>query len=175
MVTRTMERFGRLDILVNNAATTEVIPHGDLESANPAVWRRLFDLNVVGTWQVTVASVPHLRDSGDGSVVNVSSIAGERPTGSSIPYGATKAALSHMTALLANTLGPSIRVNAVAPGLVDTPWTADWEDLKAAVSAMAPLGRTGTPHDVAVAILGLCSMKYVTGQVLLIDGGLSLR
>jgi ketoreductase RED2 len=168
-------RHGRLDVLVNNAGTTEVIPHGDLEAATPDVWRRIFDVNVIGTWQVTVAASSHLRSSGQGQVINVSSLAGERPTGSSIPYACSKAAVSHMTRLLANALGPDIRVNAVAPGLVDTPWTADWGPVREYVNAQAPLQRTASPEDVAEVILGLARAAYVTGEVVLVDGGLNLR
>ena len=106
----------------------------------------------------------------------MSSLAGERPTGSSIPYACSKAALSHMTRLLANTLGPDIRVNAVAPGLVDTPWTEDWDrPCGQFVNAQAPLQRTATPEDVAEVILGLARSTYVTGEVILVDGGLDLR
>jgi ketoreductase RED2 len=175
LVDEVVERLGRLDILVNNAGTTVVIPHHDLEAATPEIWRSIFDVNVIGTWQVTVAALPHLRASGEGCVVNVSSVAGERPTGSSIPYAASKAALSHMTRLLANVVAPEVRVNAVAPGLIDTPWTADWDVARAFVEAGAPLRRTGDPADVAESILGLVRSRYVTGQVLLVDGGMSLR
>jgi len=175
LIDQVVDRHGGIDVLVNNAGTTQVIPHGDLEAATPEVWRRIFDVNVIGTWQVTVAAVPHLRASGRGQIVNVSSLAGERPTGSSIPYACSKAALSHMTRLLANTLGPDIRVNAVAPGLVDTPWTADWEFVRQFVNAQAPLQRTATPDDVAEMIIGLARSTYVTGEVVVIDGGLNLR
>jgi ketoreductase RED2 len=175
LVAAVQRAFGRLDILVNNAGTTQVISHADLEAASPDVWRRIFDVNVIGTWQVTVAAVPHLRASGRGQVVNVSSLAGERPTGSSIPYACSKAAVSHMTRLLANTLGPDVRVNAVAPGLVDTPWTEDWDTVRAFVGAQAPLQRSGQPEDVAEVIHGLVRSRYVTGEVVLIDGGLALR
>jgi ketoreductase RED2 len=170
-----VDRHGGLDILVNNAGTTQVIPHHDLEAASADVWRRIFDVNVIGTWQVTVAAAPHLRTSGRGQVVNVSSLAGERPTGSSIPYACSKAAVSHMTRLLANVLGPAVRVNAVAPGLVDTPWTEDWDLVREYVKAQAPLLRTATPDDVAEVILGLARSDYVTGEVMLVDGGLHLR
>jgi ketoreductase RED2 len=122
-----------------------------------------------------VAAVPHLRSSGNGQVVNVSSLAGERPTGSSIPYACSKAAVSHMTRLLAGSLGPDIRVNAVAPGLVDTPWTADWDAVREYVTAQAPLRRTATADDVAEVIFGLARSAYVTGEVVLVDGGLHLR
>ena len=80
-----MDDHGRLDILVNNAGTTEVIPHPDLDAASPEVWRRIFEVNVIGTWQVTVAAVPHLRATGDGAVVNVSSVAGHTTGGAPSP------------------------------------------------------------------------------------------
>ena len=168
-------RHGRLDVLVNNAGTTQVISHADLDAASPDVWRRIFDVNVIGTWQVTVAAVAHLRASGNGQVINVSSVAGERPTGSSIPYACSKAAVSHMTRLLANALGPAVRVNAVAPGLVDTPWTADWDLVREFVKAQAPLQRAARPEDVAEVIVGLARSTYVTGEVVVVDGGLHLR
>jgi len=175
LVQRTVDDHGRLDILVNNAGTTQVIPHPDLEAATPEVWRRIFDVNVIGTWQVTVAAVPHLRAHGDSVVVNVSSVAAHTTRGSSIPYAVSKAAVSHMTELLANVLGPDVRVNAVAPGLVDTPWTADWDVVREFVRATAPLQRSGSPEDVAQVILGLVEARYVTGAVVLVDGGLHLR
>jgi ketoreductase RED2 len=175
LVDATVERYGRLDVLVNNAGTTAVIPHHDLESATPDVWRRIFDVNVIGTWQLTVAALPHLRATGAGSVVNVTSLAGVRQTGSSIPYAASKAALNHMTRLLANVVGPEVRVNAVAPGLVDTPWTADWDTVREVVRSSAPLRRTATPEDIAQMVLALVVSAYTTGAVVVVDGGLGLR
>jgi ketoreductase RED2 len=175
MVAAAVERFGRLDVLVNNAGTTVRIPHNDFEAASPEVFRQLFEVNVIGTWQVTVAAMPHLEASGAGAIVNVSSLAGVRPTGSSIPYAVSKAALNHLTLLLANVSGPGVRVNAVAPGLVDTPWTADWDDLHEAIKFMAPMGRSAVPEDVADVVQTLIDSTYVTGQVWVIDGGLSLR
>jgi ketoreductase RED2 len=175
MVAAAVERFGRLDVLVNNAGTTVRIPHDDFEAASPEVFRRLFEVNVVGAWQVTVAAMPHLKATGAGAIVNVSSLAGVRPTGSSIPYAVSKAALNHLTALLANVVGPQVRVNAVAPGLVDTPWTAEWQDLHEAIKVMAPMGRAALPADVAEVVTTLIDSTYVTGQVWVIDGGLGLR
>jgi len=175
LVAETVERFGRLDILVNNAGTTVRIPHDDFETASPEIFRRLFEVNVIGTWQVTVAALPHLQATGAGSIVNVSSLAGIRPTGSSIPYAVSKAALNHLTALLANVVGPQVRVNAVAPGLVDTPWTAEWQDLHEAIKLMAPMGRAALPEDIAEVVTTLIDSTYVTGQVWVIDGGLGLR
>ena len=175
LVSATVQRFGRLDALVNNAGTTRVIPHSDLETATPEVFRRLYDVNVIGAWQLTVAAMPHLRATGAGCVVNVSSLAGVRPTGSSIPYAVSKAALNHMTRLLANVVGPEVRVNAVAPGLVDTPWTADWHDVRTAVHAMTPLKASAQPDDVAELVLTLVRSRYVTGEIWVVDGGLQLR
>lgn len=175
LVDAAVATYGRLDVLVNNAGTTVVIPHHDLEAATPEVWRRIFDVNVIGTWQVTVAALPHLRATGAGSVVNVTSLAGVRQTGSSIPYAASKAALNHVTRLLANVVGPEVRVNAVAPGLVDTPWTADWDAVRDVVRSTAPLRRSGNPGDIAEVVLALVRSAYTTGQVVVVDGGLGLR
>jgi ketoreductase RED2 len=175
LVRETIAGLGRLDVLVNNAGATRVIPHHDLAAVTAADWERILGVNVVGTWNVTRAAVPALRATGSGSVVNVSSLAGVRPAGSSIPYAVSKAGLNHLTVLLANVLAPEIRVNAVAPGLVDTPWTADWHDIREMVKATAPLRRSGTPEDMAEACLFLASTTYTTGQVIVVDGGLHLR
>jgi ketoreductase RED2 len=173
IVAEVLERYGRLDVLVNNAGTTKLIPHRDLEAATLDVWREIFELNVFGTWNLCVAAMEALRSS-HGAIVNVSSLAGVRATGSSIPYAASKAAVNHMTALLAKAVGPEVRVNAVAPGLVDTPWTKDWDTVRGFVEAVAPLKRSGTPDDVAQMIVALASSTYVTGQVVVVDGGLGL-
>lgn len=173
LVDRTVERFGRLDILVNNAGWTTVVPHGDLDALTDDIFRKTFDVNVFGTWWLTKAAMPHLRDSPDGNVVMITSVAGLRPVGSSIAYSMAKAALNHLTKLLAKSCGP-VRVNAVAPGLVATPWTADWDSQHDAVAAVAPLHRSATPSDCAEAVLGLIRNPYVTGQILAVDGGTSL-
>ena len=173
LVREVLQACGRLDVLVNNAGTTKVIPHADLGAATVDVWREIFEVNVFGTWSLCVAAMDALRET-HGTIVNVSSIAGVRPTGSSIPYAASKAALNHMTPLLAKVVGPEVRVNAVAPGLVDTPWTADWDAIRDFVSAVAPLKRSGTPQDIADVIFSLASTPYVTGQVVVVDGGLSI-
>jgi ketoreductase RED2 len=175
LVAATLAEFGRLDILVNNAGTTQVIPHADLDAATDEIWQRIFDVNVLGTWHMTRASVPALRATGDGAVVNVTSVAGQRPSGSSIPYAVSKAGVNHMTLLLAKVLGPQIRVNAVAPGLVETPWTSGWDEIRETVAAQAPLQRVAVPEDIAEAIMGLVLARFVTGQVLTVDGGMVLR
>jgi ketoreductase RED2 len=173
LIQTVLERCGHLDVLVNNASRTKVIAHRDLEAASVEVWREVFDVNVFGTWQLCVAAMAALRES-RGCIVNVSSVAGVRPMGSSIPYAVSKAAMNHMTALLAKVVGPDVRVNAVAPGLIDTPWTADWEEVRSRVQSVTPLRRSGTPDDVADVILALATTSYVTGQVVVVDGGLTI-
>jgi NAD(P)-dependent dehydrogenase (short-subunit alcohol dehydrogenase family) len=174
LIDQVLGRTGRLDVLINNAGTTEVIPHPDLAAATPEIWRRLYDVNVIAPFVLVTAAEEALRAAAPGCVVNVSSLAGVRPTGSSIPYAASKAAFNHQTRLLAKALGPHIRVNAVAPGLIETPWTEDWTDLHALVGAGAPLRRTGQPADVAEVVMGLVRSSYVSGQVVVVDGGLGL-
>ena len=175
LVDATLAQYGRLDILVNNAGTTKLIPHADLDAATDEVWDKILSTNLMGTWHMTRSSVPALKASGAGSVINVTSVAGLRQAGSSIPYAVSKAGINHLTKLLANVLGPEIRVNAVAPGLVDTPWTADWAAARERVTAQAPLKRPARPEDVAEAIMGLVQAGFVTGQVVTVDGGMSLR
>ena len=169
----TVDRFGKLDILINNAGWTTVVPHTDLEGLTDDILARTFDVNLFGTWWLTKAAVPLLKQSEDGNVVTITSIAGVRPVGSSIAYSMSKAALNHMTVLLAKSHGP-VRFNAVAPGLVETPWTESWGPMHEAVAAMAPIGRSATPDDCAEATLALLRNRYATGQVLVVDGGLTL-
>jgi ketoreductase RED2 len=110
----------------------------------------------------------------DGWIVNISSIAGSRQTGSSLPYAVSKAAVNHLTAVLAKHAGGKVRVNAVAPGLVATPWTETWDQLKEGVTTIAPLHRIATPDDIADGCCGLIGTRYATGHTLVVDGGLSL-
>ena len=172
LLDQTIERFGRLDLLVNNAGWTTVVPHGDLDALTDEIFLKTFEVNVFGTWHLTKAAMPLLRQSADGHVINVTSIAGVRPVGSSIAYSMSKAALNQMTRLLAKSHGP-VRVNAVAPGLVATPWTADWDAQHEAIKRTAPLQRSATPDDCAEAVLALVRNKYVTGEIFVVDGGVT--
>ena len=172
LIDATIERFGRLDVLVNNAGWTTVVAHDDLDGLTDEIFRKTFEVNVFGTWQLTKAAIPHLRKVEDGNIVNITSIAGVRPVGSSIAYSMTKAALNQMTKLLAKSYGP-IRVNAVAPGLVATQWTSDWDAQHEAVAKSAPIPRSATPDDCAEAVLGLVRNRYTTGLVFVVDGGLT--
>jgi NAD(P)-dependent dehydrogenase (short-subunit alcohol dehydrogenase family) len=174
LVPRVLAEYGRLDVLVNNAGISWPVPHADLAALSAADWRRLLDVNLIAPWLLCTAAVPALRESG-GCVVNVTSHAGVRPKGSSIAYAASKAALNHVTKLLAAALGPEIRVNAVAPGLVDTPLTADWTAAQELWKSSSPMRRAAKPSDVADLIAALVGHSYLTGEVILLDGGLNLR
>ncbi len=114
--------LGRIDILVNNAGTTKFAAHRDLDALSAEDFARIYAVNVIGAFQMVRACVEPLRAHGDGAVVNVSSIAGIEGLGSSVAYAASKGALNTMTLSLARALAPEIRVNAVCPGLVATPW-----------------------------------------------------
>lgn len=172
LIDATLAKYGQLDILVNNAGWTSLVPHKDLDALTDEIFEKTFQVNVFGTWNLTKMALPHLHKSQDGNVINITSVAGVRPMGSSIAYSMTKAALNHMTLLLAKSQGP-VRVNAVAPGLVETPWTKDWASQHAGIAAINPIKRSATPDDCAEAVLALVRNKYVNGHVLVVDGGLT--
>jgi NAD(P)-dependent dehydrogenase (short-subunit alcohol dehydrogenase family) len=178
LVSEAAAATGRLDVLVNNAGISGAIPHADLQAATPNVWHRLYEVNVVAPFRLVAEAEPHLRAAARGgspaAVVNVASHAGVRPKGASIPYAASKAALVHTTRLLALTLAPDIRVNAVAPGLVDTPLTGTWEAARTLWREHSPMRRAATPADIAQAVAALIDSDYLTGEILLADGGLNL-
>jgi ketoreductase RED2 len=120
-----VDTFGRIDFLVNNAGKNHPVVHTDLEGVTEEALRGVFELNTFGTFYMCRAAMPHLKETGDGSIVNVTSIAGIRPGGSSMPYSMSKAATNHLTLMLAKSFGPAVRVNAIAPGLTDTPMMQD--------------------------------------------------
>ena len=176
MVRRAVEDMGRLDFLINNAATAGTdrpIPPADLEHIDEAFWNKLLGLNLVGPFRCTKAAAPHLKQA-QGAVVNTASSAAFGAPGSSMVYAATKAALVSLTKNLARGLAPEVRVNAVAPGFIRTPWThrfgQEWEDLSVRQTA---LQRAGEPEDIAEVMLFLCAGgAYLTGQTILVDGGM---
>ncbi|WP_343653310.1 SDR family oxidoreductase [Herbaspirillum sp.] len=178
LIREAIASWGRLDVLVNNAGISRVISHQDLAAATPDVWHELYEVNVVAPFRLIAEAESALRDSKrfgrPGCIVNISSHAGVRPKGASIPYSATKAALNHMTRLLAVSLAPDIRVNAVAPGLVDTPLTADWTQAQKIWKERSPMRRSARPEDIAQAVAMLVASDYLTGEILLSDGGLNL-
>ena len=163
--------WGRIDVVVNNAAYTRRVAHRDLDAVDADLWDRVLKVNVVGPWNVARAAAPWLRESG-GSIVNISSLAASRAAGSCIPYAVSKAALEQLTRLLSVALGPEIRVNAVAPGYIDNDRGDDRAAVRAHVIRRAPLRRPGEPADVADACFFLAGAGYVTGEVLTVDGGL---
>lgn len=178
LIASVIDEHQRLDVLVNNAGVSWPIAHDDLSAVTASVWRQLLDVNLIAPWLLTSAALPALRSSqrpGGGTVINITSHAGVRPKGSSIPYAASKAALNHTTRLLAAALGPAVRVNAVAPGLVDTPMTAEWTEAQQLWRERAPMGRAAQPEDVADLVSALAANTYITGEVIMLDGGLNLR
>ena len=174
LVPHVIDRHGRLDVLVNNAGISWPVPHAQLSGLTAGDWRRLLDVNLIAPWVLCTAAVPALRRTA-GCIVNVTSHAGVRPKGSSIAYAAGKAALNHVTKLLAAALGPEVRVNAVAPGLVDTPLTAGWTEAQQLWTTASPMRRAARPAEVADLIAMLVRHSYLTGEVVLLDGGLNLR
>jgi 3-oxoacyl-[acyl-carrier protein] reductase len=178
LVDTTVERFGRLDVLINCAGTTEFIPFVDLERVTDDVWQRLFQVNVVGAFHCARAARGPMLAAGGGSIVNVSSVAAQLAQGSSIPYCCSKAALDNLTVSLARTFAPRIRVNAVAPGFITGRWLENglgqnYERVKTSFDNSLPLGRVCEPDDVAAAILSLVTGSVlVTGQILAVDSGM---
>jgi len=173
LVASVLDRHGQLDVLVNNAGLSIRIPHADLKAATPALWRQMLDVNLISPFVLVTEAEAALREA-KGCVVNIGTHAGARPKGSSIPYAASKAALHHVTKLLALTLAPDIRVNAVAPGLVLTPMTASWPDMLETWNTRAPMKRPAKPEDIADLVAALCANDYVTGEIVIADGGLNL-
>lgn len=178
LVREVVAHHGRLDVLVNNAGIVARFPHADLKAATPEIWRSMFDVNVIAPWMLIAEAEAALRKSAEqgrpASIINIGTHAAVRPKGSSIPYAAAKAALHHATRLLALTLGPAIRVNCVAPGLVDTPMSTGWEAAYELWNTRSPMKRPAKPEDIADLVAALCANDYVTGEIVIADGGLNL-
>ncbi len=181
MVRQTKERFGGVNVLVNNAAMTHFVAFADLEGMKSEMWDDIFNVNVKGAFFCARAAAPVMRESGGGAIVNVSSVAGVRSIGSSIAYAASKAAVINMTVSLARVLGPEVRVNAVAPGFIDTRWLRAglgeqvFEAARKHESSRAPLKDVCSPEHVSQLILSLIEgADMVTGQTIVIDGGVGI-
>jgi NAD(P)-dependent dehydrogenase (short-subunit alcohol dehydrogenase family) len=178
------ERFGRIDALFNNAGVTKFANnHGDLDAVSADDFLRLYQINVVGAFQM-IRAARSLLEAGDapGAVVNTSSIAAVLGIGSSVPYAASKGALNTMTISLARALAPKIRVNAVCPGFIDTPWfgrgmsEASVDRMRQAVAGSSPLRVASGPDDVAASamFLGSPASRHITGETLIVDAGVHL-
>lgn len=171
MLAQVKERFGGLDVLVNNAGMTHFISHTDLEALTDAVWDEIFNVNLKGTFYVCRAAMPLLKER-KGCIVNVSSVAGQSGLGSSIPYCASKAGVNSLTKSLAKAFGPDVRVNAVSPGPINTRWLAGQPPRTDQSLNLIPLKRIAEPDDVAEAVVYLATgTTLTTGQILVVDGG----
>jgi 3-oxoacyl-[acyl-carrier protein] reductase len=180
LVQAAMDKWGRVDALVNNAGTTKFVKHPDLDGLNADDFLRIYRINVVGPFQMVRAAAAALKAS-KGAVVNVSSVASLLGTGSSVAYAASKSALNAMTYSLARSLGPEVRVNAVCPGYVDTPWQHNALGMAGAnkaaehYSGMVPLKSYATPEDVADTICWLIEgARQITGEAIFVDGGMHI-
>jgi 3-oxoacyl-[acyl-carrier protein] reductase len=175
-----LDRWGRIDALVNNAGTTKFADHADLDALCGEDFQRIYSVNVVGAYQMVRACAPAMKHLGRGAVVNVSSVAGKNGMGSSMAYAASKGALNTLTMSLARSLGPAIRVNAVCPGLIDTKWVRDgygprFAAMEARYRQGTALGRLGQPEEVAGVIVWLIEgADLITGETVMVDSGIHM-
>lgn len=180
MVDRALTTYGRIDLLVNCAGTTDFIPFQNLDQATDDVWERLYKVNVVGAFHCARAVREPMLATGGGQIINVSSVAAQLGQGSSIPYCCSKAALDNLTVSLARTFAPQIRVNGIAPGFIAGRWTQAglgdrYDGIVNAYTKTLPMGRVCTPDDIADGILSLVNgSSLVTGQTLTVDGGMMI-
>lgn len=176
MIAETVDRFGRLDVLVNNAGTTYYVAHADLDGLTDEVWNEILSVNLKGTFFCCRAAAPELRKM-RGAIVNVASVAGHRAAGSSIAYAVSKAGVLQLTRALALALAPDVRVNSVSPGLVSSDWFRKrlGDDattaLESSTAESAPLKAVATPDHVAQAVMAFVENDIVTGQDMVVDGG----
>jgi 3-oxoacyl-[acyl-carrier protein] reductase len=181
IVAETMAKWGRIDGLMNNAGTTQLVADDNLDSLSAEDFLHIYSVNVVGAYQMTRAVAPHMKAQGRGSILNTSSIAGVMGIGSSIAYAASKGAMNTMTISLARMLAPEIRVNAIAPGFITGRWWLDklgqegYDKMVGHIEATSPLNHAGTPEDMAEAALFLLTASVnITGEILISDGGAHL-
>jgi NAD(P)-dependent dehydrogenase (short-subunit alcohol dehydrogenase family) len=175
MMAAVIDRYGRLDVLINNAGTTRFIAHADLEALTDEVWDEIFKVNLKGTFYCCRAAAPELRKTG-GTIVNIASVAGHLATGSSIVYAVSKAGVLQLTRALAVALAPDVRVNSVSPGLVSTRWLRQFDagaadSQETAAAASTPLNAVATTDHVAQAVMAFVENDMITGQDVVVDGG----
>ncbi len=181
MAQETLDAWGRIDGLINNAGMTQFVNHADLEGLSADDFHRIYAVNVIGPYQMVRAVAPAMQEHGRGAVVNISSVAGVMGIGSSVAYAAAKGALNTMTLSLARALGPEIRVNTICPGFIQGRWLRGgmgdeaYEQAVAAQERSTPLRKAGTPEDMAqAAVWFLEGADLVTGEVLIVDAGMHL-
>jgi 3-oxoacyl-[acyl-carrier protein] reductase len=174
-----LDKWARLDALVNNAGTTKFVPHANLDDLSAEDFQRIYATNVIAAFQMSRACAPALKATGRGSVVNVSSLASFLGTGSSIAYAASKGAVNTLTLSLARVLAPEVRVNAVLPGFVETPWLINgygaerYAKLSGVYRSVAPLKSTCAPEDIAETIVWLIEgASMITGETIFVDAGM---
>ncbi len=177
MVERAVDVFGSIQVLVNNAGTTAFVNFADLEGMTEDHWDRILAVNLKGPFFCSRAAAGPLKETGEGTIVNIASVAGTRAIGSSIAYAASKAGLINLTVALARVLAPEVRVNCVAPGFIDTRWLRQglgdaFDPVRQMTAAQTPLGRVSTAEDIAQMVLSLIEgADFVTGQTITVDGG----
>jgi len=182
IVAETVARWGRVDVLVNNAGGTKFADHAKLEALNEEDFLWIYKVNVVGAYMMIRACEPHMKEVGKGKVVNISSIAGVTGVGSSIAYAASKGALNTMTLSLARSLAPEIRVNAVCPGFIGTRWFSErfgketFDRIVKQQEETMPLRRAGMAEDIATSVVFFCDEggEHITGETLITDAGMHL-
>jgi 3-oxoacyl-[acyl-carrier protein] reductase len=173
LVDQVLGRFGRLDILINDAAYNKSIPFRDLDALTIEEWSKIIDVNLTGPLHCIKAVAPVMQRQGRGRIVNIASVAGLGPSGSSIAYAVSKAGLIHLTRCMAVALAPQVLVNCVAPGLLEgTRATANLAQTQIAQSAAAALlKRAADKDDVADQVATMCRAETMTGQTVVIDSG----
>ena len=175
MFVRVKQELGPVSILINNAGKTRFIDYKNLDEITDDIWDAIQDINVKGAFYCSRAAFRHMEPMESGCIVNIASIAGLTGRGSSIPYAVSKAGMIGLTKSMAIAMAPHVRVNAVAPGLVDTRWTDGQDEFKKTSILQTPMGRNATADDVAEVVLSLTAAAgFVTGQILTIDGGRTL-
>ncbi|WP_036774323.1 SDR family NAD(P)-dependent oxidoreductase [Photorhabdus australis] len=174
MINTVVEKFNGIDYLVNNAGTTRQLQFEDLEVISDDIWDAIIDVNVKGTFHCCRYAAPYLKARTGSAIVNVGSIAGETGLGSSIPYAVSKSAVHGLTKSLARALAPSVRVNCVAPGAVETRWWKGREAKMQTLCTHLPLERIATPEDVAEVTLMMLKAEAMTGQIVKVECGQTL-
>ena len=181
LVQAAVDRYGRLDVLVNAAGVSKMVPHGDLDAVSAEDFQAIYAVNTVGPFQMIRAAAPHLRAAGQAAVVNISSRAALMGSGSSVPYAASKAALNAITMSMARVLAPHVRVNAVCPALVEQGFVErlapeSFAERSAHQTRVSPLRRLGHPDEVAEAIWWLAARaSMMTGAIVELDFGMHLN